>query len=173
MQWMGEDAAGSVVPLPYKFMSLWGAEKTYDNGRYRVFAEWANSNVYSLPWDSKPGFPGFVNGVYSQGYTQGARWVGPAQGSGSRVLTLGWMDAERVRQVKWHAGTVLTSMGAYSPTLNAPHGRMWGASASQTMRWSVLTLTPELGYVHLAQGQDQGANKRHNVRVGVMMAMPL
>ncbi|MGV0960267.1 MAG: capsule assembly Wzi family protein [Limnohabitans sp.] len=171
-QWMGEDAAGSAVPLPYKFMSLWGMEKTYNAGRYRVFVEWADSNAYSLPWDTKPSFPGFVNGVYSQGYTQGARWVGPAQGSGSRVLTLGWMDAEQQRQIKWHAGTVLTSMGAYSPTLNAPHGRMWGVSASQTMRWMGMTLTPELAYTHLADGQNQGANKRRNLRVGWMVAMP-
>ena len=171
-QWMGEDAAGSTIPLPFKFMSLWGVDKTYDNGRYRVFAEWVDSNAYSLPWDSKPSFPGFVNGVYSQGYTQGARWVGPAQGSGSRVLTLGWMDAEQQRQVKLHAGTVLTSIGAYSPALNAPHGRIWGVSASQTLRWMGMALTPELAYTHLAEGQDQGANKRRNLRVGLMMAVP-
>jgi hypothetical protein len=171
-QWMGEDAAGSTIPLPYKFMSLWGAEKTYGNGRFRVFAEWANANAYSLPWDTKPSFPGFVNGVYTQGYTQGARWVGPAQGSGSRVLTLGWLDAERQRQFKLHTGTVLTSMGAYSPTANAPHGRMWGISASQTLRWMGMTLTPELAYTHLAEGTDQAANKRSNLRVGLMMAVP-
>jgi hypothetical protein len=168
---MGEDAAGQ-IPLPFKFMSLWGAEKTYDNGRYRVFVEWANSNAYSLPWDTKPTFPGYVNGVYSQGYTQGARWVGPAQGSGSRVLTLGWMDAEQQRQFKLHSGTINTSLGAYSPTLNAPHGRMWGLSASQTVRWMGMTLTPELAYTHLAEGEDQGANKRTNLRVGLLMAVP-
>lgn len=170
-QWMGEDAAGQ-IPLPFKFMSLWGAEKTYDNGRYRVFAEWANSNAYSLPWDTKPTFPGYVNGVYSQGYTQGARWVGPAQGSGSRVLTVGWMDAEQQRQFKLHSGTINTSLGAYSPTLNAPHGRMWGLSASQTLHWMGMTLTPELAYTHLAEGEDQGANKRTNLRVGLLMAVP-
>ena len=170
-QWMGEDAAGQ-IPLPYKFMNLWGAEKTYDNGRYRVFAEWANSNAYSLPWDTKPSFPGYVNGVYSQGYTQGARWAGPAQGSGSRVLTVGWMDAEQQRQFKLHSGTINTSLGAYSPTLNAPHGRMWGLSASQTLHWMGMTLTPELAYTHLAEGEDQGANKRTNLRVGLLMAVP-
>lgn len=170
-QWMGEDAAGQ-IPLPFKFMSLWGVEKTYDNGRYRVFAEWANSNAYSLPWDTKPSFPGYVNGVYNQGYTQGARWAGPAQGAGSRVLTLGWLDAERQRQFKLHSGTIDSSVGTYAPTLNAPHGRMWGLSASQTVRWMGMTLTPELAYTHLAEGQDQGVNKRQNLRVGVTMAVP-
>lgn len=171
-QWMGEDAAGR-LPLPSKFMSLWGAEKTYANGRYRVFAEWTDANAYSLPWESKPSFAGFVNGVYRQGYTQGARWVGPAQGSGSRVLSLGWMDAERQLQVKLHVGTVLTSVGAYSPSLNAPHGRLLGLSGSQTLHWKGLSLTPELACVRLSEGADQGANKRLNLRAGVLLAMPL
>ncbi len=171
-QWMGEDAQGDFPPLPFKFMTLWGVEKTYGNGRYRTFVEWADSNGYSLPWDHKPTFPGYVNGVYSQGYTHGARWVGPAQGSGSRVLTVGWMDAEQQLQLKLHAGTIKTSLGAYSPSLDAPHGRMWGLSASQTLQWQGLTLTPELGYTHLAQGQDQGANKRNNVRVGLGIERP-
>jgi Capsule assembly protein Wzi len=170
-QWMGEDAAGA-VPLPFKFMSLWGAEKTFDHGRFRVFAEWANSNAYSLPWDTQPTFPGYVNGVYSQAYTQGARWAGPAQGSGSRVLTLGWMDAEQQRQFKLHSGTINTSLGVYAPTLNAPRGRLWGLSASQTMHWMGMTLTPELAYTHLAEGEDQGANKRTNLRAGLLMAVP-
>jgi hypothetical protein len=171
-QWMGEDAAGR-LPLPFKFMSLWGAEKTFAQGRYRVFAEWADANAYSLPWDSKPGFPGFVNGVYRQGYTQGGRWVGPAQGSGSRVLTLGWMDAEQQRLLKLHAGTVLSSLGAYNPNVSAPHGRLWGLSASQTLHWKGMSLTPELSYTRLAEGTDQGANHRVNLRAGLLLAMPL
>lgn len=172
-QWMGEDAAGRVVPLPFKFMSLWGLEKTYDEGRYRVFAEWTDANAYSLPWDTKPSFPGYVNGVYSQGYTQGARWLGAAQGAGSRVLTLGWMDAQLQRQLKLHTGEIFSSLGAYSPTRNAPHGRMWGLSASQSIPWRGMMVTPELAYTRLASGEDQGANKRVNLRAGLMLSMPL
>jgi hypothetical protein len=172
-QAMGEDAAGRPIPLPIKFMTLWGAEKTFDNGRYRVFAEWMNSNAFSLPWDTGPSFPGYLNGFYTQGYTQGARWAGPAQGAGARVLTLGWMDAQQQRQLKLHTGDVATSIGAYSPTLNAPHGRLWGLSASQTLHWQGLSLTPELSYTRLAEGTDQGANHRVNLRAGLLLAMPL
>jgi hypothetical protein len=171
-QWMGEDAAGS-VPLPFKFMSLWGVEKTYADGRYRVFAEYVDTNIYSLPWDTKPKFPGYVNGVYSQGYTNGARWVGSAQGSGSQVTTLGWMDAASMRMAKLHVGRIGLGMGAYAPSLNAPHGRMWGVRVQQSVRWMGMMLTPELAYTQLSEGIDQGANLRKNLRVGMVMTVPL
>ncbi len=166
-QWMGEDAAGN-LPLPYKFMSLWGVEQTYGEGRFRVFAEYANTNAYSLPWDSKSlQFPGYVNGVYSQGYTQGARWVGSAAGSGSQVTTLGWMDAQHQRMLKVHVGKVGTSVGAYDPRVDAPHGDLRGLSASQALKWQGLTWVPELSWMHLDLGQDQRASKLNTVRVGV------
>jgi len=172
-QWMGEDAAGSAIPLPYKFMNLWGVESTYGQGQYRVFAEWANTNAYSLPWDTKAQFPGYLNGVYSQGYTQGGRWAGSAQGSGSEILTMGWMDAARQRMVKVHAGKVHTSLGAYDPRVSAPRGDLWGVNASQVFSWMGMRLTPELAYTELTDGQDQRANKRQNLRVGLVVAVPL
>lgn len=171
-QWMGEDAAGK-IPLPFKFMSLWGVESTFAQGRYRAFAEWADTNAYSLPWDSKPSFPGYLNGVYRQGYTQGARWVGSAQGSGSQVLTLGWMDAEQQRLLKLHVGKVHTSLGTYVPGVNAPHGRLVGVTGSQVFEWGRVRWTPELAWTHLSEGVDQAASKRHAVRLGLAMSMPL
>ncbi|WP_090138247.1 capsule assembly Wzi family protein [Limnohabitans sp. DM1] len=170
-QWMGEDAAGK-IPLPYKFMTLWGVESTVGQGRHRVFAEWANANAYSLPWDKKQAFPGYVNGVYGQGYTQGARWVGPAQGAGSRVVTLGWMDADSQRQLKVHKGRINTSLGAYDPRVNAPRGDVWGIGASQVLTWKGMTWTPELAYTELSEGLDQRASKLKNWRVGLQMSVP-
>jgi Capsule assembly protein Wzi len=169
-QWMGEDAAGKYPPLPYRFMKLYGVEKTYGAGQYRVFVEYANT--LTTGYQVAGLFPGYTNGVYTQGYTQGARWVGSAQGGGSEVTTLGWLDAQAQRQIKLHLGRVGKAVGAYAPTLNAPHGRMWGVSASQTTHWMGMTLTPELAYTHLAEGEDQGANKRTNLRVGLLMAVP-
>jgi len=171
-QWMGEDAAGQ-LPLPYKFMSLWGVEQTNGQGRYRVFAEYANTNAYSLPWDSQPQFAGYINGVYSQGYTQGARWVGSAQGGGSQVTTLGWMDAPNQRMVKLHVGKVGVSVGAYDPRVDAPHGRLRGLSATQSLKWQGITWVPELSWMQLDQGRDQRASKLDSVRVGVTVLMPL
>lgn len=172
-QWMGEDSAGSTLPLPYKFMNLWGVEQTYGEGRYRVFAEYANTNAYSLPWDTQPQFPGYINGVYNQGYTNGARWVGSATGAGSQVTTLGWMDAQSQRMLKVHVGKVGTSVGAYDPRVDAPHGKLRGLSASQALKWQGLTWVPELSWMHLDQGQDQRASKLNTVRLGVTVQSSL
>ena len=172
-QWMGEDAAGQ-IPLPYKFMNLWGFENTYAGGRYRTFVEYTNTNAYSLPWDNKPTFPGYVNGVYNQGYTQGARWVGPAAGSGSRVTTLGWMDAQTQTTLRLHWGTVGSTIGAYDPSVGTgPSGQLHAFSASRTWRYRSLTVTPEFAYTHLSTGQDTAQNLRTNARLGLIVQVPM
>ena len=172
-QIMGEDAVGKLPPVPYKFMSLWGLEQTYGHGRYRAFVEYANSNAYSLPWDQKPAFPGYVNGVYTQGYTQGARWVGPAMGSGSKVLTWGWLDAASQVSLRLHLGTIGTSIGAYDPGTNAPNGRMWGVSVARTFDYKRMKITTGLDYLHLGNGQDTGSNLRSSARVGLTVQVPM
>ncbi len=172
-QWMGEDAAGSTLPLPYKFMSLWGLETTTADGQHRLFAEWLDTNAYSLPWDTRPTFPGYVNGVYRQGYTQGARWAASSFGSGAQVLTLGWLDAANRRMLKLHTGTLVSALGAYNPGVDAPRGRLWGVGVSQSLRMMGMNLTPELAYTQLRDGQDQASSKLHNLRVGLTLALPL
>lgn len=169
-QWIGEDAAGK-LPLPYKFMSLWGVESTYGQGQYRVFTEWSNTNAYSLPWDTKPTFPGYLNGVYVQGYTQGARWVGSAQGAGSRVLSMGWMDAAKQCLVKLHMGQIHTALGAYNPSVKSPNGQFRGLSASQTFGWKNVNVMPELAIYRLSKGHADLGNKRQHIRLGLDMRM--
>jgi hypothetical protein len=170
-QWMGEDAAGD-PPLPYKFMSLWGAETVIDQGRQRLFAEYADTHMNSLPWESPPS-PGYVNGVYSQGYTNGARWIGSAQGAGSRVLTLGWMNVSTERFLKLHTGRIGTSIGSYAPLVDAPRGRLFGFSARQTIRYGAWSMTPELTVLNLDTGEDQRASRRRNIQLGVELALPI
>jgi hypothetical protein len=169
-QWIGEDAAGK-VPLPFKFMSLWGVESSYGQGRYRVFAEWSDTNAYSLPWDTKPTFPGYLNGVYVQGYTQGTRWVGSAQGGGSRVFSMGWMDAAKQRLIKLHMGQIHTALGAYNPSVKAPNGQFKGLSASQTIVWKNFSVMPELAVIRFAQGHNDLDSKRQHVRLGLDVVM--
>jgi hypothetical protein len=82
--------------------------------------------------------------------------------------------------VKVHAGKVHASLGAYDPRVRpegprvgAPRGDLWGLSASQVFSWMGMRLTPELAYTELSDGQDQRANKRQNLRVGLVLAVPL
>jgi len=171
-QWMGEDAAGK-IPLPYKFMNLWGVENTYADGRYRVFAEYAHTNANSLPWEPKPMFPGYVNGVYAQGYTNGGRWLGASQGSGSQMSTLGWMDAANMQMAKLHFGRIGASLGVYAPAIELPHGRMWGVSAQQTLQWKGMSFTPELAYIRFTQSAALAGGQRHSLRAGVAVAVGL
>jgi hypothetical protein len=171
-QWMGEDAAGR-VPLPYKFMSLWGLENTVGNGQFRIFAEYTDTNAPSLPWETGPRFAGLTNGVYSQGYTNGGRWVGSSQGGGSQLFTLGWMDIQRQYVSKLFVGNVGLSLGAFSPGANAPHGHLYGLSLRRGISLQGLDLVPEFSWTHLINGDDLGVNKRNNMRVGVTALVPI
>ena len=171
-QWMGEDAAGK-IPLPYKFMSLWGFENTYADGRFRVFAEYANTNANSLPWENKPKSPGYVNGVYKQGYTNGGRWVGASQGAGASLITLGWMDAANMQMAKLYFGRIVTSVGVYTPGVDQPHGSMWGLSAQRTLLWNGVSITPEFAFTRYAQDAGLAGGQRSSLRAGVAVAKRL
>ncbi len=165
-QMMGEDSAGKALPLPYRFMHLVGFEQVLAEGGHRMFVEYADTNVPQL--DNKSAVePAYLNGYYRQGYTNGARWIGSAQGGGSRVTTLGWLDAHRNMLIKVHRGTVGLSVGAYDPDVNAPKGTLTGLSARRTFDMYRWRLTPELSIMQLSAGQDVGVNKRTNVRLGM------
>jgi hypothetical protein len=175
-QGMGDDRTTG-IPFPIKFTTLLGAEKALGGGRYRVFAEWVNTNSFSHPLEHRgASYPGYINGVYGQGYTNGVRWAASAFGSGAVVSTLGWMDTERQMQLKLHKGRATSTVGAYDPGTApgalGPHGGLWGFSANRSWRDGRLTWTPEMSYLHLAQGQDVGANRKNNVRLGLTLAMP-
>ena len=80
------------------------------------------------------------------------------------------MDAETERVVKFHFGRTLYSVGAYAPQVNAPNGNLRGLEVKQTWHWQGYRITPELSVLHLSQGQDQWANKRDNLRLGVQIS---
>ena len=171
-QFMGEDSAGKYLPLPYRFTTLAGFESWFGQGRYRAFVEFMDSNV-PHPF----GVPGteaaYLNANYPQGYTNGARWIGSSMGGASRVLTVGYMDAELQRQLKLHAGTVGLGLGAYVPGSDAPRGDLLSVSASQSFRWQSYTITPEIDWLHLSEGSDQRANHKNQFRLGFALSMPL
>lgn len=177
-QGMGDDRRPN-FPMPIKYFSLIGAEKSFDSGQQRVFVEWVNTNACSYPiGDRCDSYPGYINGVYPQGYTNGARWIASAFGSGAEVTTLGWMDVERRTQIRLHTGRTLSTIGSYNPRLaptpTGPHGRMWGLSTSRSLTWSSkLTLMPELSYLDFEEGLDMGTLKRKTLRLGLSAQLTL
>lgn len=172
-QWMGEDASGQ-SHMPNQFMSLAGAEWTTSNGRHRIFGERSSTYVWTLPWNDANGVgSGYRNWAYSQGYTNGGRWIGSSFGGDARVFTLGWMDAQDNRMVKLFTGEVSVSQGSYNPSITAPKGKLTGAAVQQSFQWRDITITPELSYQHLAQNASVEANKRTCLRGSVTFSMPL
>ncbi len=169
-QWMGEDTTavyGNKIQQPWKYTTLWGYEQTFTAGRHRGFIEYSNMYQDSSPLETYRGTPGGIGSFYPQGETNGARWMSSSFGGGSEVTTVGWMDQAQERVVKLHWGRTLYSVGAYLPGVTAPHGKLQGASMRQTWHWQGYRISPEMSVLNLSQGQDQWANKRQNLRLGI------
>jgi hypothetical protein len=172
VQLMGEDSAGSGIPLPSRFMSLFGVETWLAQGRYRAFAEYIDTSVDDNLIKGRR-VPGYINSYYSQGLTNGGRWIGSGFGGGSEVLTLGLLDAQSQRLIKLHTGQIHYSLGAHQPGSNAPKGEFLGISASQTLRWGSFHVTPEIEWLGFKEGQNVGDNQRHHWRLGLTVSKPL
>lgn len=172
VQLMGEDSAGSGIPLPYRFMSLFGIETWWAQGRYRAFAEYADTSVDAI-YDNKHRIAGYDNAYYPQGLTNGGRWIGSVFGGGSEVLTLGLLDAQSQRQIKLHTGQLHYSLGSHKPGSDAPKGEFLGISANQTLRWGPYRITPEIEWLGLKDGQRVGDSQRHHWRLGLTASKPL
>jgi hypothetical protein len=132
-----------------------------------------------LPWNNSgnPKYPkgtGYNNSLYPQGYTNGGRWIGSSFGGAARVLTVGWMDVKAQRVMKLHEGHIGQSLGSYDPDLaNKPSNDFQSASIAQSFQWGEYSITPELMYTHLSQGQSVGGNKKNDVRGGITISLPL
>lgn len=179
MQWMGEDSSGQ-SHLPNSFMTLEGMDWWSASGRDRVFAEYMQTYTDSFPWNiTKYVGQGYRNWSYPQGFTNGGRWIGSSFGGDARILTLGWLDAAASRELKIYFGETSTALGSYDPNTTAtgnligPHGRLAGFSAQQRFDWNAWAITPELDYIHLAEGQTIGVNKTRDIRAGVTFSRSL
>lgn len=178
-QWMGEDSSGQ-SHLPNSFMTLEGLEWWSTSGRHRVFTEYMQTYTDSFPWNAtKYTGSGYRNWAYPQGFTNGGRWIGSSFGGDARILTFGWMDAEASRLLKVYTGETSTALGSYNPKTNAtgnligPHGRLIGFGVHQGFKFNAWTISPELAYTHLAEGQSIGVNKTNDIRAGVTIARSL
>jgi hypothetical protein len=170
-QWMGEDASGQ-SKLPNQFMSLSGFEFSSPSGDHRFYSEFANTYVWSLPWNHGERKNGtgssYRNWAYPQGFTNGGRWIGSSFGGDSRVFTLGWLDIDAQRVIKFHTGRIGVSQGVYAPNVSQVGGAYRAASVTQIFKWKTLTITPELMYSQL-----DGVGQRTDLRGGLTLGIPL
>jgi hypothetical protein len=168
-QWVGEDSSGQ-SHLPNSFMYLAGLDWWSSSGRHRVFTEYMQTYTDSFPWNiTKYVGSGYRNWAYPQGFTNGGRWIGSSFGGDARIIVVGWLDAESSRLLKVYTGETSTAIGSYNATGNliGPHGRLVGFGAQQSFKWNAWTITPELAYTHLAEGQSIGINQTNDIRAGV------
>lgn len=166
-QLIGEDEANY---MPSKFLGVYGLEHWSADGRHRWFAELAETGCrMPVGQDADKGCA-YRNYAYGDGYTHGGRWIGAGVGADSRVLTLGWLDAERRTALRLHAGRVGARIGALGSTDDPRHaGHLFGLTGSVQLRWGAAMIAPELGWLRVAA--DDG--NRHEARIGATITLPL
>ena len=173
-QLMGEDTHTN--NLPSKFLGVYGTETWSEDGRFRLFYEYANTFCYGHPFPVRVNQPGcaYVNYQYPQGETNGTRWQGSSFGPDSALNTLGFYDAENRLLVKYTHGQIGNQVGSYHPSdSNLPRGVTRAFSAKQSFDWLGTTWTPELDYLHLASGIGMRAYRNTDLRLGLTATMPL
>jgi len=167
VQAMGEDEADY---LPSKYLALWGLEGWSADGRHRWFGEYAETGC-RMPV-GQPGEKGcaYRNYAYADGYTHGGRWLGAAAGPDSRLLTLGWLNAERRSSLRLHAGRIGQRMGDLgSPRDARANGRLVGLAASTEWQWGPATVTPELSWLRV----NADGGRQTQARIGATVTVPL
>ena len=167
-QVMGED---SRKHLPFKYLEVLGAEAWTADGSMRFFVEAAEIGCRET-WRKRttPGCA-YLNYAYSNGYTNGQRWLGAGIGSDGKALTLGWIDSEwdsDVRLTYGHVGTSIDpSSGSVQPL--SPFAPLWALSMRRGWRFGSTSITPEFDWTRL-----QGADGVHvSPRLGVEMSTTL
>lgn len=167
LQLIGEDEAGF---RPSRYLGLYGFEWAGADGSGRYLAEYTETGCRSPI--GRPFLRGcaYRNYAYPQGYTSAGRWLGSVFGPDSRVLTLGWLDADTGTSLRLHVGRIGSRSGAYTPLLDDPQhaGHLTALSAQRSLAWGDAVVTPELDWqrVHGVDGTHQ------TLRVGVSARMP-
>jgi membrane-associated phospholipid phosphatase len=167
-QVMGED---SRKHLPFKYLEVLGAETWTADGSMRFYVEAAEIGCRET-WRKRttPGCA-YLNYAYSNGYTNGQRWLGAGIGSDGKVVTLGWIDSEWDAGVKLSYGHVGTSIDASSGSVQplSPYAPLWAFSARRSWHFGSTSVTPEFDWTRL-----QRADGVHvSPRIGLEMSAAL
>ena len=167
-QVMGED---SRKHLPFKYLEVLGAEAWTADGSMRFYVEAAEIGCRET-WRKRttPGCA-YLNYAYSNGYTNGQRWLGAGIGSDGKVVTLGWIDSEWDSAVRLSYGHVGTSIDPRSGSVQplSPYAPLWAFSARRSWHLGSTSVTPEFDWTRL-QGVD---GVRVSPRVGLEISTTL
>jgi len=165
-QFIGEDATHHV---PARFLGLYGLETWSADGRYRWFAEFAETLCGAVLEHNTLRACAYRNHAYPEGYANAGRWIGSAAGADSRLLTLGWLDAEQGTALRLHAGRIGARVGVFAPAGDPEHsGPILGASLRQSWSWRTATLGLELDWFSVTAAQ----RAQDEARVGLTLRVP-
>jgi membrane-associated phospholipid phosphatase len=147
-QVMGED---SRKHLPFKYMETLGAETWTADGTMRFYFEAAEIGCRET-W-RHPTTPGcaYVNYAYTNGFTNGNRWLGASIGADGKLLTLGWIDSEWDSAVRLAYAHVGTHIDTYSDSVRplVPGAPLWALSARRSWHFGSTSITPEFDWTRL------------------------
>lgn len=167
-QIMGED---SKKHLPFKYMEVLGAETWTADGTMRFYFEAAEIGCRET-WrqHTTPGCA-YINYAYTNGFTNGNRWLGASIGSDGKLLTLGWIDSEWDSSVRLDYGHVGSHIDTFSDSIRpvVPGTPLWALSARRSWHFGSTSVTPEFDWTRL-----EGPDGIHvSSRIGLEMSTTL
>jgi hypothetical protein len=165
VQAIGEDEANH---LPSRMLGLYGLETWSADGRHRWNAEVAET-ACRMPI-GRHGIDNcaYRNHAYPEGYVTRDRWLGAGIGPDSRLLTLGWLDAQTSTSVRLHYGDVGARIGSFATVGDFSHsGRLAGFTARTALRWNRVSIEPEAGYLQVRTPDG----RQRDLRIGVALRM--
>ncbi len=167
-QLIGEDQAGI---MPSRFLGLYGVESWTADGRQRFFAEFAETLCGAPLARSPVRHCAYRNHAYPDGYVHAGRWIGAGAGPDSRLLTLGWLDADSDTSLRLHSGRVGSRIGRFSAVDDDPlhSGRVVGVAARQGWSWGPATVSAEFDWLRVKapEGNQREARLGVNLRMGL------
>jgi membrane-associated phospholipid phosphatase len=147
-QVMGED---SRKHLPFKYMETLGAEAWTADGTMRFYFEAAEIGCRETWRHRTTPNCAYINYAYTNGFTNGNRWLGASIGADGKLLTLGWIDSEWDASVRLDYGHVGTHVDTYSDSIRplVPGAPLWALSARRSWHIGSTSVTPEFDWTRL------------------------
>jgi len=157
--------------LPYKYLSLFGAEMWTADGSMRFYVE-ASELGCRVTWRGpSPAGCAYRNYAYPGGYTSGNRWMGASAGPDARFVALGWVDADLDASVRLDYGLIGSRIGTFGEP-NGPFsatGRLAAVSVRRSWHFGPASLTPEFDWNRVATPRGVRVESRAGVEMNLLL----